>query len=91
MDGLLITSHFIFMRHKLKDAKLLLTNIDSGPFEVLPTVACWLQKFSFKPHYVRLLLFNYFFPLSLESFFDQAEEKKHGVHISGPLFPMFLI
>lgn len=56
MDGLLITSHFIFMNDKLKNAKLLLTNIDPGPFEVLPTAACWLQKFSFKSHYIRLLL-----------------------------------
>lgn len=50
------------MKDKLKDAKLLLTNIDSGPFEALPVVACWLQKFSFKFHYIRFLLFNYFFP-----------------------------
>ena len=45
MDRLLITSRFIFMKDKLKDAKLLLTNIDSRPFEALPTIACWLQSF----------------------------------------------
>lgn len=53
MDRLLITSRFIFMKDKLKDAKLLLTNIDSGSFEALPMVACWLQKFSFKFYYIR--------------------------------------
>lgn len=68
MDELLITSHFIFMKDKLKDAKLLLTNIDSRPFEALPTVACWLQKFSFKFHYIRFLLFNYFFSLFIGVF-----------------------
>lgn len=71
MDELLITSRFIFMKDELKVAKLLLTNIDSGPFEALPLVACWLQKFSFTFHYIRFLLFNYFFFFSLESFFDQ--------------------
>ena len=51
MDRLLITSRFIFMKDKLKDAKLLLTNIDSRPFEALPTIASWLQSFLLQlPH-----------------------------------------
>lgn len=77
MDELLITSHFTFMKDKLKDAKLLLTNIDSGPFEVLSVVACWLQKFSFKFHYIRFLLFNYP-PPPLDSFFDQRWRGSSG-------------
>lgn len=44
------------MNDKLKNAKLLLTDIDPGRFEELPTAACWLQKSNFKSHYRRLLL-----------------------------------
>lgn len=78
------------MKDKLKDAKLLLTNIDSGPFEALPMVPCRLQKFSFKFHYVRSLFFNHFFSFSLESLFDQ-EGEKCDAHIWGRLFLTFLI
>lgn len=58
------------MKDKLKDAKLLLTNIDYMCFEVVPDVSCQHPKFSFKSHCIRLLLFNYFF---LHSLFDQQK------------------